>query len=164
MFLLAQAYTSILYLKKFDNFRIILRGKPVEQIRITDELKFKKVVTYKPHAAHDSQVVINIFCNSNPCYLVSYLYHFSPTSNCARQFGCMSGSKVRKQSLSSFSFFFWSWNGYFSSLKLNFFCLYACLLCFNCNCRSQWKLMLALQRRPLFWAFLGWMSTTKIVL
>ena len=105
MFLLAQAYTSILYLKKFDNFRIILRGKPVEQIRITDELKFKKVVTYKPHAAHDSQVVINIFCNSNPCYLVSYLYHFSPTSNCARQFGCMSGSKVRKQSLSSFSFF-----------------------------------------------------------
>ena len=108
MFLLAQAYTSILYLKKFDNFRIILRGKPVEQIRITDELKFKKVVTYKPQAAHDSQVVINIFCNSNPCYLVSYLYHFSPTSNCARQFGCMSGSKVRKQSLSSFSFFFWS--------------------------------------------------------
>ena len=108
MFLLAQAYTSILYLKKFDNFRIILRGKPVEQIRITDELKFKKVVTYKPHAAHDSQVVINIFCNFNPCYLVSYLYHFSPTSNCARQFGCMSGSKVRKQSLSSsFSFFFW---------------------------------------------------------
>ncbi|XP_039819383.1 protein MICRORCHIDIA 2-like isoform X1 [Panicum virgatum] len=52
-----RAYTSILYLKKFDNFRIILRGKPVEQIRITDELKFKKVVTYKPHAAHDSQVV-----------------------------------------------------------------------------------------------------------
>ena len=108
MFLLAQAYTSILYLKKFDNFRIILRGKAVEQICITDELKFKKVVTYKPQAAHDSQVVINIFCNSNPCYLVSYLYHFSPTSNCARQFGCMSGSKVRKQSLSSsFSFFFW---------------------------------------------------------
>ena len=122
MFLLAQAYTSILYLKKFDNFRIILRGKPVEQIRITDELKFKKVVTYKPHAAHDSQVVINIFCNFNPCYLVSYLYHFSPTSNCAHdfsptsnyphdcitdmQFGCMSGTKVRKAV--TFFFFFFS--------------------------------------------------------
>jgi len=117
-----RAYTSILYLKKFDNFRIILRGKPVEQIRITDELKFKKVVTYKPHAAHDSQVVINIFCNFNPCYLVSYLYHFSPTSNCAHDFsptsnyphdcitdmqsGCMSGTKVRKAV--TFFFFFFS--------------------------------------------------------
>ncbi|TVU31245.1 hypothetical protein EJB05_22926, partial [Eragrostis curvula] len=38
-----RAYTSILYLNKFDNFQIILRGKPVEQITITDELKFKKV-------------------------------------------------------------------------------------------------------------------------
>jgi hypothetical protein len=52
-----QAYTSILYLKKFENFQIILRGKPVEQIRIADELKFKKLVTYKPQVAHDSQVV-----------------------------------------------------------------------------------------------------------
>ncbi|CAN6293874.1 unnamed protein product, partial [Urochloa humidicola] len=41
----------------FDNFQIILRGKPVEQICITDELKFKKVVTYKPQVTHDSQVV-----------------------------------------------------------------------------------------------------------
>lgn len=57
MSLLVQAYTSILYLKKFDNFRIILRGKLVEQICITDELKFKKVVTYKPQVALDSQVV-----------------------------------------------------------------------------------------------------------
>ncbi|PVH32097.1 hypothetical protein PAHAL_9G310500 [Panicum hallii] len=52
-----RAYTSILYLKKFDNFRIILRGKPVEQICIIDELKFKKVVTYKPQVSHDSRVV-----------------------------------------------------------------------------------------------------------
>ncbi|KAK8445215.1 hypothetical protein SEVIR_9G287100v4 [Setaria viridis] len=52
-----RAYTSILYLKKFDNFQIILRGKPVEHICITDELKFKKVVTYKPQVTHDSQVV-----------------------------------------------------------------------------------------------------------
>jgi hypothetical protein len=52
-----QAYTSILYLRKFENFQIILRGKPVEQISIANELKFKKVVTYKPQVAHDSQVV-----------------------------------------------------------------------------------------------------------
>uniref|UniRef100_A0A0D9XI84 Morc S5 domain-containing protein n=1 Tax=Leersia perrieri TaxID=77586 RepID=A0A0D9XI84_9ORYZ len=52
-----RAYISILYLKKFENFQIILRGKPVEQIRISDELKFKKAVTYKPQVAHDSQVV-----------------------------------------------------------------------------------------------------------
>ncbi|KAF0900204.1 hypothetical protein E2562_028687 [Oryza meyeriana var. granulata] len=52
-----RAYSSILYLKKFENFQIILRGNPVEQIRIADELKFKKVVTYKPQVAHDSQVV-----------------------------------------------------------------------------------------------------------
>ncbi|KAJ1260592.1 hypothetical protein BS78_10G244200 [Paspalum vaginatum] len=51
-----RAYTSILYLKKFDNFQIILRGKPVEHICITDELKFKKVVHYRPQVAHDSQV------------------------------------------------------------------------------------------------------------
>ncbi|GJN20373.1 hypothetical protein PR202_gb07743 [Eleusine coracana subsp. coracana] len=52
-----RAYTSILYLKKFVNFQIILRGRPVEQITVTDELKFKKVVTYKPQVAHDSQMV-----------------------------------------------------------------------------------------------------------
>ncbi|KAF6987505.1 hypothetical protein CFC21_005142 [Triticum aestivum] len=52
-----RAYSSILYLKKFENFQIILRGKPVEQINIADELKFKKVVTYKPQVSHDSQVV-----------------------------------------------------------------------------------------------------------
>ncbi|OAY69161.1 MORC family CW-type zinc finger protein 4, partial [Ananas comosus] len=43
-----RAYASILYLRKFKNFEIILRGKPVEQVHITEEMKFKKVVTYKP--------------------------------------------------------------------------------------------------------------------
>ncbi|KQJ96374.1 protein MICRORCHIDIA 1 [Brachypodium distachyon] len=52
-----RAYISILYLRKFENFQIILRGKPVEQISIANELKFKKVVTYKPQVAHDSQAV-----------------------------------------------------------------------------------------------------------
>ncbi|KAM0883788.1 hypothetical protein ACQ4PT_031413 [Festuca glaucescens] len=51
-----EAYTSILYLKKYENFQIILRGKPVEHISVANDLKFKKVVTYKPQVTHDSQV------------------------------------------------------------------------------------------------------------
>lgn len=72
MFLLAQAYTSILYLKKFDNFQIILRGKPVEHICISDELKFKKVVTYKPQVTHEPQVVSKFvqFPSLLSCFLV----------------------------------------------------------------------------------------------
>uniref|UniRef100_A0ACD6AA28 Uncharacterized protein n=1 Tax=Avena sativa TaxID=4498 RepID=A0ACD6AA28_AVESA len=52
-----RAYTSILYLKKYENFQIILRGKPVEHISVANDLKFKKVVTYKPQVTHDSQVI-----------------------------------------------------------------------------------------------------------
>ncbi|KAG0473083.1 hypothetical protein HPP92_014940 [Vanilla planifolia] len=52
-----RAYSSILYLRKFSNFEIILRGKPVEQIKIADELKFKKVVTYKPQTDTSSEAV-----------------------------------------------------------------------------------------------------------
>ncbi|XP_052196796.1 protein MICRORCHIDIA 1-like [Diospyros lotus] len=43
-----RAYASILYLRKFTNFQIILRGKPVEQFNIVDELKYQKKVVYKP--------------------------------------------------------------------------------------------------------------------
>ncbi|XP_047312207.1 protein MICRORCHIDIA 2-like isoform X2 [Impatiens glandulifera] len=43
-----RAYISILYLKKFTNFQIILRGKPVEQVNLADELRYSKVVTYRP--------------------------------------------------------------------------------------------------------------------
>ncbi|XP_072954161.1 protein MICRORCHIDIA 2-like isoform X1 [Typha angustifolia] len=52
-----RAYASILYLRKFSNFVIILRGKPVEQINIADEMKFKKLVTYKPQVGANSEVV-----------------------------------------------------------------------------------------------------------
>lgn len=44
-----RAYASILYLKKFTNFKIILRGKPVEQFSIADDLKHTKTITYNPH-------------------------------------------------------------------------------------------------------------------
>ncbi|XP_047971089.1 protein MICRORCHIDIA 2-like [Salvia hispanica] len=43
-----RAYASILYLKKFTNFRIILRGKPVEQFSIADDLKHAMTVVYNP--------------------------------------------------------------------------------------------------------------------
>ncbi|KAL8477844.1 hypothetical protein ACS0TY_029945 [Phlomoides rotata] len=43
-----RAYASILYLKKLTNFKIILRGKPVEQFSIADDLKHTKKVTYAP--------------------------------------------------------------------------------------------------------------------
>eukprot|EP01018_Ginkgo_biloba_P031387 Gb_17013 [translate_table: standard] len=43
-----RVYASILYLKKQPNFEIILRGKCVEHHSIADDLKFSKVITYKP--------------------------------------------------------------------------------------------------------------------
>ncbi|XP_057541594.1 protein MICRORCHIDIA 2-like isoform X2 [Amaranthus tricolor] len=52
-----RAYSSILYLKKFKNFKILLRGKPVEQLHIADELNYKEVVTYKPQLAATSAEV-----------------------------------------------------------------------------------------------------------
>jgi hypothetical protein len=37
-----------LYLRKFKNFSIVLRGKPVQQFNIADDLQHSKVATYKP--------------------------------------------------------------------------------------------------------------------
>ncbi|KAK3224238.1 hypothetical protein Dsin_011263 [Dipteronia sinensis] len=41
-------YVSLLYLRKFENFQIILRGKPVQQFDITDVLMYRKVMSYRP--------------------------------------------------------------------------------------------------------------------
>lgn len=49
--LIPQAYASMLYLRKFENFKIILRGKQVEQYNIADELRHPKVVTYRPQVS-----------------------------------------------------------------------------------------------------------------
>ncbi|CAI0392944.1 unnamed protein product [Linum tenue] len=43
-----EAYASVLYLRKFTNFKIILRGKPVEQYHIAKHLLSPKKVIYKP--------------------------------------------------------------------------------------------------------------------
>ncbi|KAK1422148.1 hypothetical protein QVD17_25065 [Tagetes erecta] len=52
-----RAYASMLYLRKFKNFKIILRGKPIEQYNIADDLKFSKTAIYKPHVSSSNQAV-----------------------------------------------------------------------------------------------------------
>lgn len=53
-----RAYASILYLRKFKNFKILLRGKPVEQFNIADEFQYPQVMTYKPQLAATSKEVL----------------------------------------------------------------------------------------------------------
>ncbi|CAN7068637.1 unnamed protein product, partial [Brassica oleracea var. botrytis] len=55
-----KAYISMLYLKKFKNFKIILRGIPVEQFNIADELRYPETIMYKPHAAAVEYAVTEI--------------------------------------------------------------------------------------------------------
>lgn len=52
-----RAYASMLYLRKLTNFKILLRGKPVDQYNIADGLKYPEVVTYKPQGAAESKEV-----------------------------------------------------------------------------------------------------------
>ncbi|KFK30261.1 hypothetical protein AALP_AA7G238200 [Arabis alpina] len=55
-----RAYASMLYLKKFTNFKIILRGIPVEQFNIADELRCPEIIKYKPHTATTEQATTEI--------------------------------------------------------------------------------------------------------
>lgn len=48
---LSQAYASVLYLRKFPKFKIVLRGKAVEQLHIADDLKHTDIITYRPQLA-----------------------------------------------------------------------------------------------------------------
>ncbi|KAI3761066.1 hypothetical protein L1987_51472 [Smallanthus sonchifolius] len=50
-----RAYASVLYLRKFKNFKIILRGKPVEQYNIADDLRYPLVTIYKPQVSSHNQ-------------------------------------------------------------------------------------------------------------
>ncbi|CAM8880036.1 unnamed protein product [Rhodiola kirilowii] len=52
-----RAYTSMLYLRKFKDFLIILRGKPVQQFNIADELRNAKRALYKPQLGVGSNEV-----------------------------------------------------------------------------------------------------------
>lgn len=53
-----RAYASILYLRPFKNFQILLRGKTVKQLSIADDLKYKQIVSYKPHLGSSSEEVL----------------------------------------------------------------------------------------------------------
>ncbi|PWA75348.1 histidine kinase-like ATPase, C-terminal domain-containing protein [Artemisia annua] len=53
-----RAYASMLYLRKFTNFKIFLRGKPVEQFNIADELRFSQVVSYRPQVSSGRETVV----------------------------------------------------------------------------------------------------------
>ncbi|KAL1215547.1 Protein MICRORCHIDIA 1 [Cardamine amara subsp. amara] len=55
-----RAYISMLYLKKFKNFKIILRGIPVEQFNIADEFRHPQTIMYKPQAATMEYVATEI--------------------------------------------------------------------------------------------------------
>ncbi|KAL9267946.1 MICRORCHIDIA 2-like protein [Drosera capensis] len=55
-----RAYASILYLRKLKNFKIILRGKPVEQFDLASDLKHEEVVSYKPNLAVTSVEVVKV--------------------------------------------------------------------------------------------------------
>ncbi|KAI7737312.1 hypothetical protein M8C21_031410, partial [Ambrosia artemisiifolia] len=53
-----RAYASMLYLRKFKNFKIILRGKPVEQYNIADDLRNPQINIYRPHVASTKEAVM----------------------------------------------------------------------------------------------------------
>ncbi|XP_057830085.1 protein MICRORCHIDIA 2 isoform X1 [Cryptomeria japonica] len=53
-----RAYASILYLRMPSNFKIFLRGVLVEHHSIANDLKFSKVVTYKPQLGAGMKEVV----------------------------------------------------------------------------------------------------------
>lgn len=53
-----RAYASILYLRKFKNFKIFLRGKLVEQYNIADDLNYRELVTYRPQVSSMKEAVV----------------------------------------------------------------------------------------------------------
>ncbi|CAH8345118.1 unnamed protein product [Eruca vesicaria subsp. sativa] len=55
-----RAYASMLYLEKFKNFKIILRGVPVKQFNIADEFRYPEIIKYKPQIATMEQVTTEI--------------------------------------------------------------------------------------------------------
>ncbi|WZY68020.1 hypothetical protein YC2023_000260 [Brassica napus] len=55
-----RAYTSMLYLEKFKNFKIILRGIPVKQFNIADEFRYPEIIKYRPQIATIEQATTEI--------------------------------------------------------------------------------------------------------
>ncbi|KAJ4914389.1 hypothetical protein Rs2_09010 [Raphanus sativus] len=55
-----RAYASLLYLEKFKNFKIILRGIPVKQFNIADEFRYPEIIKYRPQIATIEQATTEI--------------------------------------------------------------------------------------------------------
>ncbi|KAL4554495.1 hypothetical protein LXL04_039326 [Taraxacum kok-saghyz] len=53
-----EAYVSMLYLRKLKNFKIFLRGEPIMQFNIADELKCTEVVTYSPQVSSMKAAIV----------------------------------------------------------------------------------------------------------
>ncbi|KAJ0252260.1 Protein MICRORCHIDIA 2 [Hirschfeldia incana] len=75
-----RAYASLLYLEKFKNFKIILRGIPVKQFNIADEFRYPEIIKYKPQIATIEQATTEIkvgFIKEAPALAVSgfNVYH-----------------------------------------------------------------------------------------
>lgn len=51
-----QVYLSILYLRIPEAFKIVLRGKVVQQHNVADDLKHPQYILYKPHVAGHEEV------------------------------------------------------------------------------------------------------------
>ncbi|GMP30271.1 hypothetical protein CsSME_00005013 [Camellia sinensis var. sinensis] len=55
-----QVYSSILYLRVPQSFKIVLRGRVVEHHNIANDLKFPEFILYKPHGGNMEAVVTTI--------------------------------------------------------------------------------------------------------
>ncbi|GMP30266.1 hypothetical protein CsSME_00005011 [Camellia sinensis var. sinensis] len=55
-----RVYSSILYLRAPQSFKIVLRGRVVEHHNIANDLKFPEFILYKPHGGNMEAVVTTI--------------------------------------------------------------------------------------------------------
>ena len=78
MLYMFQAYVSMLYLRKFSNFSIILRGKLVDQFNIADDLIYSKVIPYKPQLAMASNEVRSMIWSGNSKLFKAIFYTALP--------------------------------------------------------------------------------------
>lgn len=53
-----RVYSSILYLRNLENFRIILRGRVVEHHNVARDLKFPEFILYKPQVGGNKEIAI----------------------------------------------------------------------------------------------------------
>lgn len=67
-----QAYTSVLYLRIPDNFRIVLRGHDVESHNVINDLMYPECVLYKPQIAGLAEVRATHICEAILCIFTHF--------------------------------------------------------------------------------------------